>query len=344
MRFPRPVLLASVGLALAMGCRTAVQPTPQRVQPSPAVDAPAPATVARQAPAPARPATPAAPATAAAKVGSAFPNNQDSLKFVALGDFGTGSRAQYELAARMAETHTTFPYELVVLVGDNIYGSDRPQDFQRKFETPYKPLLDAGVKFYASLGNHDAREQRFYKLFNMGGELYYTFKAPKQDVRFFVLETTYLEPEQLKWLEEALKSSKERWKIPYFHHPLYSSGGRHGSDEQLKKVLEPLFVKYGVSVVLTGHDHIYERSKPQEGITYFVTGSGGQLRPGDFRPDLPFSAKIVANTLAFLAVEVLDDTMTFKAISREGTVVDSGDITRREVKTDAPPSKAGGQP
>ena len=59
------------------------------------------------------------------------------------------------------------------MVGDNIYGSERPQDFVKKFEPPYKPLLDAGVKFYASLGNHDAREQRFYKLFNMDGKLYY---------------------------------------------------------------------------------------------------------------------------------------------------------------------------
>ena len=66
----------------------------------------------------------------------------------------------------------------MVLVGDNLYGSERPQDFQKKFEMPYKPLLDAGVKFYASLGNHDAREQRYYKLFNMDGKLYYTFKAP----------------------------------------------------------------------------------------------------------------------------------------------------------------------
>jgi hypothetical protein len=99
----------------------------------------------------------------------------------------------------MATLHKRFQCELVVLVGDNLYGSERPQDFQKKFELPYKPLLDAGVKFYASLGNHDAREQRFYKRFNMEGKLYYTF-SPKPNVRFFALDSSYPVPEQIQWL------------------------------------------------------------------------------------------------------------------------------------------------
>ena len=78
----------------------------------------------------------------------------------------------------MAKLHARFPFELVITVGDNLYGGERAEDFRRKFEIPYKPCSTAGVKFYASLGNHDARNQRFYKLFNMDGKLYYTFKAP----------------------------------------------------------------------------------------------------------------------------------------------------------------------
>ena len=103
-----------------------------------------------------------------------------------------------DLAEQMVALHGRFKYDLVVLVGDNLYGSERPQDFKIKFELPYKALLDAGVKFYASLGNHDAREQRFYKLFNMDGNLYYTFN-PRPDVCFFMLETTYPTPEQFAW-------------------------------------------------------------------------------------------------------------------------------------------------
>ncbi|HZI80877.1 MAG TPA: metallophosphoesterase [Vicinamibacterales bacterium] len=270
----------------------------------------------------------AAPPVAAAPV--SLPNRDGSLKFVVFGDFGTGERGQYELANQMAVLHQTFPFEMVATAGDNIYGSDRPQDFQRKFETPYKPLLDAGVKFYASLGNHDSREQRYYKLFNMDGKLYYSFKAPEQDVRFIALESTYLVPEQIEWLEETLKSAKEDWKIVYCHHPLYSSGGRHGSDLTLRAALEPLFIKYGVSVVFGGHDHIYERMKPQGGIQYFLTGSGGALRKGDYRRGQPFSERIVADQQVFLAAEIFKDEMVFNAISRTGEVVDSGVIARRQ--------------
>jgi len=273
------------------------------------------------------PATVQAPQAAEAPV--ALPNREGSLKFGVLGDFGTGDREQYELAAEMAKLHARFPFEIVVTVGDNIYGSERPQDFVRKFEVPYKPLLAAGVKFYASLGNHDAREQARYKLFNMDGKTYYTFKAPDEDVRFFALETDYPTPEQMAWLEKELASASENWKIPYFHHPLYSSGERHGSDPTLRRILEPLFIKYGVTVVLTGHDHIYERIKPQQGIVYFVVGSGGKLRSGNIDRRTGLTAKGLDTDLAFMAAEISGDEMFFNTISRQGAIVDSGVIQRR---------------
>jgi len=259
-----------------------------------------------------------------------LPNKDGSLKFGVLGDFGNGSRQQYELATQMAKVRESFPFELVLTVGDNIYGSERPQDFIRKFETPYKALLDAKVKFYASLGNHDSRQQSLYAPFNMDGRTYYTFKAPKEDVRFFALETDYLEPKQLQWLEKELAGSNEAWKIPYFHHPLYSSGGRHGSDATKRDVLEPLFIKYGVSVVLAGHDHFYERVKPQQGIVHFVVGSGGQLRRGDLRKRSPLTAVGNDTEQAFMAAEISGDEMYFNAIGRTGRIIDSGVIQRRK--------------
>jgi hypothetical protein len=271
----------------------------------------------------------AAPADTQASTGqTALPNEEGSLKFGVLGDFGTGTTSQYELANQMAQLHSRFKYDLVVLVGDNLYGAERPQDFQKKFEIPYKPLLDAGVKFYASLGNHDAREQRYYKLFNMDGKLYYTLN-PRPDVRFFFLESTYPVPEQIAWLEDELKASTSDWKIAVFHHPLYSSGERHGSDLRLREVLEPLFLKFNVSVVLTGHDHFYERLKPQGGIQYFVVGSGGQLRSGNIDSASGVTAKGFDTDLAFMAAEIIGDEMYFNAISRTGQVIDSGSFTRR---------------
>jgi hypothetical protein len=257
-----------------------------------------------------------------------LPNVEGSLKFAVLGDFGTGDKPQYELADQMAKLHQRFSYEFVVLVGDNLYGSERPQDFVSKFEQPYKPLLVAGVKFYASLGNHDAREQRFYKLFNMDGKLYYSFK-PRPDVQFFALESTYPVPEQIQWLETQLRASTSDWKIVFFHHPLYSSGDRHGSDRRLREVLEPLFVQHHVSVVLNGHDHFYERVKPQKGIAYFVVGSGGQLRQGDIDEDSGITARGFDTDRAFMAAEIVGDQMHFTAISRTGQTVDSGVIPRR---------------
>jgi predicted MPP superfamily phosphohydrolase len=259
-----------------------------------------------------------------------LPNKPDTLHFGVIGDNGNGAKAQYDIGQQMLNWYNRFPYALVVMLGDNIYGSDRPQDYDTKFALPYKGLLDKGVKFYASLGNHDSREQRNYKHFNMDGKLYYTFKAPKEDVRFFALESTYMDPDQLKWVEDELKKSGEKWKIAFFHHPLYSSSRTHGSQLKLREVLEPLFIQYNVSLVLNGHDHAYERIRPQNGIQYFVEGSSGQLRRGDLRNPSPLTAYGNDQAQTFMLMEIDGDNLTFNAIDIKGAVIDSGVITRRK--------------
>src|SRR4029450_6589716 len=150
-----------------------------------------------------------APAPAPGALPLTLPNKDGALKFGVMGDFGTGKPEQYRLGEQMARVPSHFPFELMITVGDNIYGGSKPADFVKKFESPYKALLSAGVKFYASLGNHDSRKQSAYALFNMGGKTYYTFKAPKQDVRFFALESSYLDPTQLQWLERRPQKSRE---------------------------------------------------------------------------------------------------------------------------------------
>ncbi len=254
------------------------------------------------------------------------PNRPDSLKFAAIGDSGTGDKPQYDLAAVMSTWHRKFPFEMVIMLGDNMYGSQKPQDFITKFENPYKPLLDAGVKFYASLGNHDNQTNRFYKPWNMNGERYYTFT--KKNVRFFALDSDYMDPKQLQWIDDELKNARDDWKIVYFHHPLYSSGGRHGSEVDLRVTLEPLFVKYGVNVVYSGHDHIYERIKPQKGIYYFVSGSGGQLRSGDLRKSA-ITAAGYDSEQTFMLNEIDGEELFFQVISRTGKTVDAGMLPRQ---------------
>src|SRR5205807_2181046 len=169
----------------------------------------------------------------------------------------------------------------------------------------------------------------FYAPWNMNGQRYYTFA--KKNVRFFVLDTDYMDPPQLQWLEQQLKSARDEWKICYFHHPLYSSGGTHGSETDLRVLLEPLFVKYGVNVVFSGHDHIYERVKPQKGIYYFVSGSAGQLRKGDLRRSALTAAGFDQDQ-SFMLNEIVGDDLFFQVISRTGKTVDSGSLHRQALK------------
>jgi len=262
----------------------------------------------------------------AAQQAAPLPTRPESLKFAVIGDSGTGEPPQFEVGSKMAEARRTFPFETVIMLGDNIYGRQTPQDFVTKFQRPYAPLLTAGVRFYATLGNHDAPANRFYPGFNMGGLRYFTYF--RKNVQFFVLDSNAMDPQQLAWLDNALKESVSPWKICYFHHPLYSNAGRHGSEFELRVVLEPLFVKYGVNVVYSGHDHVYERIKPQKGITYFVNGSSGQLRPGALRPSATTAAYFDRDQV-FSLVEIDNDDLFFQAISRTGRTVDSGVIHRQ---------------
>jgi hypothetical protein len=254
-----------------------------------------------------------------------LPNRTDTVKFAVIGDNGTGSTAQFELARQMVTIRAAFPFDLVIMVGDNFYGSQTPAELDRKFAQPYRLLLDAGVRFQAAIGNHDEPRIVNYPPLNMGGQRYYTYT--RRDVRFFVLDTNVMDAPQLRWFEQALQAATEPWKIAYFHHPLYGNAGRHGSAVDLRVLLEPLLVRHGVAVVFSGHDHVYERVKPQKGIHYFVAGSSGQLRKGDLVSS-PTSAAGFDRDQTFLVVEVDTDTLFFEAISRGGVTVDSGVIPR----------------
>jgi predicted phosphodiesterase len=262
-------------------------------------------------------------ATASPASQVAPPSEKDSVRLAIIGDTGTGTRSQYEVGAQLTKSRQLFPFDFVIMLGDNIYGSERPQDFVTKFEKPYQGLLDAKVPFYAALGNHDDPTQRYYKPFNMNGERYYTFT--KGDARFFVLDSNYVDQKQLQWLEDELARSNDRWKIAYFHHPLYSSGGRHGSEVDLRTQVEPLLVRYGVDVVFAGHEHFYERLKPQNGIYYFTAGGSAKLRKGDIRKTA-LTALGFDTDYSFMLAELGKDAMRFQVFSRVGKTVDSGTL------------------
>lgn len=251
-----------------------------------------------------------------------LPLKDGSVRFAVIGDTGTGTRQQQELADTMLRYQKAFPFEVVLLLGDNFYGSETPADYQKKFENVYRGLLNNKVKFYASLGNHDEPNQRFYAHFNMDGKEYY--RLSKGNVAFYALNSNYMDKKQVQWLEDELARDTADWKIAFCHHPPYSSGGKHGSDKQLREVVEPIFVKHGVSVVLTGHDHFYERIKPQQGIYYFVSGAGGKLRSGDVKDRSPLTEVAYDKDMSFMLVEIVKNQMYFQVLSRTGETVDSG--------------------
>jgi len=260
----------------------------------------------------------------------ALPDKPDSLHFAVIGDTGTGTKSQYEVGRTLLQFRAKFPFQFVLMLGDNIYGNEEAKDFEKKFELPYKTLLDAGVKFYATLGNHDDPNQRFYKLFNMTGERYYSFR-PKAGVRFFALDSNYMDKAQLEWLNKELGSSGSEWKICFFHHPLYSSGEKHGPAVELRKILEPIFLQHDVSVVFAGHEHFYERLKPQKGIYHFTEGGSAKLREGNLaKTDL--TAKGFDQDNSFMLIEIAGDQLYFQTISRPGQTVDSGVIERPKGK------------
>lgn len=282
-----------------------------------------------------------AAATLALSVGRAaefaFPLEANSVRLAVIGDFGTGERPQIEVAQQMVKSRAVFPFEFVLTVGDNIYTGSDAIDFDLAFAVPYKALLEAGVPFYATLGNHDKTNQRFYKPFNMNGANYYAFT--KRNVRFLALDSNYMDQRQTAWLETQLRNaSPADWKIVFLHHPLYSSARYHGSARDLRQVLEPLFVKYGVRVVLAGHDHVYERTVPQRGITYFTEGSSGSLRHGNLARSA-ITARGFDTDRTFLMIEVAGDDLYFQAVSRTGVPVDSGVIHRT-----GPPAAGAGAP
>jgi hypothetical protein len=256
----------------------------------------------------------------------AFPLQSGSVRFAIIGDSGTGDPAQFQVAAQMLKERAALPFTFVLMMGDNIYGGHKPGDLKRKFADPYQQLMNAKVLFYASLGNHDNPNERFYEPFNMGGKRYYNFR--KGNTEFFALDSNYMDPEQMDWLRKQLSDSTATWKICYFHHPLYSDAHFHGPDLDLRQRLEPILQQHAVDVVFSGHEHVYERIEPQHDIYYFILGNSGELRPHDLRRSAQ-TAKGFDTDQCFAIFEIAGSKMYFETITRTGQVVDSDILNKR---------------
>jgi hypothetical protein len=276
------------------------------------------------------PATPAAgpPAAAARPLPPGatsplpMPQIRFSTVFALMGDSGSGDQSQLAVAQAMLTYFNTarrFPF--VLMLGDNLYDDD----YTNEFLTPYKPLLDRGVRFYATLGNHDRDLEIHFKPFNMGDRDRYAFD--EGNARFAVLNSNHpSDPEQIKWLNGVYTDAGTKWRIAFFHHPLYSSG-QHAAESHdvIRPALEQALVSNQVNAVFTGHEHMYERTKPQKGVQYFVSGGGGRYLY-DYHPS-EFD-EIGLSEHHFMVAEIAGDRLFFEAIAHTQKLIDCGVIYR----------------
>lgn len=269
---------------------------------------------------------------------AAWPTSPDRLHFAAIGDNGSGGRQAMAVAKGMAETYRRQPFGLVALLGDICYYGNFEDRYDDVFRRPMGPLLDAGVGFELAIGNHDAALRHSdegiqeieaeLRLLGTPSRYYTTTHGPAD---FFYLDSSIpgvFGPEsstQWEWLDDSLASSANQWKIVALHHPLYSSG-RHGSTLHARERLEPILARHHVDLVLAGHDHNYERSHPQQGITHVVSGGGCKTTAvGHSR----FTAAAVS-TLQFLLVGIDGDRLTGTCVAVDGTTVDTFELRARE--------------
>jgi 3',5'-cyclic AMP phosphodiesterase CpdA len=268
----------------------------------------------------------------------AWTTTSDHLTFAALGDSGSGGRQAIAVAEQMARTYGAAPFGLVALLGDICYYGNFEDRFGDVFQRPMAPLIDAGVRFELAIGNHDAdlrhsdeglaEIEAELRLLGTPSRYYATSHGP---VDFFYLDSSVPglfgpeAPQQLEWLDDALASATSQWRIVALHHPPYSSGV-HGSTPGADLLLEPILARRHVDLVLSGHDHHYERTHPQAGITYVVSGGGCKttaVRQSAF-------TAVAASTLQFLLIEVDQDRLTGTCIHPNGTVADRFTIRARE--------------
>jgi predicted phosphodiesterase len=250
---------------------------------------------------------------------SATPEPDESFSFAVIGDFGTGDDIQRSVARRMCKWHGKHPYDTAITTGDNIYPDGDPDLFKSEFFRPYRCLRRKGVRFHATLGNHDALTDNGdpeveHPRFGMAGHDYVVRKG---GVRFVMVDSNSLDK---RWLRRALEPEEgDRWTIVAFHHPVYSPGDGHGSTPGYRPSLPRIFRKKDVDLVLNGHDHLYSVTKNLKGIRYVVTGGGGAGLYGCTRKS--FSARCI-EAHHFLYVTAGPDRIDVTAVPAQGKPID----------------------
>jgi len=253
------------------------------------------------------------------------PADQPELRLAVAGDVGEGDDLEWRIGATMYVAGRDDPFDVFLLLGDNVYPDGDPARLDEDVFRPFAAVLDSGADLYAIAGNHDglADDGGLAQLQAMGMPGMW-WSEQIGDVLLVGLDSNQIDnPEQLAWLEETLARSDAPWKIVAVHESPYSAGYQ-GSNHQVRDVFSPLFARYGVQLVLSGHDHDYQRSVPIDGVTYVVSGGGAGTRRTGKQEFTAYSAG-VAN---FVDLNVYPDHLLLRAIDHELMVFDESTIDR----------------
>lgn len=247
------------------------------------------------------------------------------VRIAVAGDTGTGDAAERSTAQRMLVQGRKDPYDGLLLLGDLIYDDGDADLVDRVVAQPFAPIVDGGAELIPVLGNHDYMSDQQTEILDSLGRQSPWYVARVGSVRVVVDSNRVGDPEQTRWLRDILAEPQQEgeWTIVGMHHPAYSAGF-HGSDLAVRQAWSQMFKDADVPLVLAGHDHDYQRSVPQDGVIYVVSGAGAKLRPTGQEE---FTA-VSASRLHFLDLLFYDDRLVGRAIDQSGRLVDTFTITR----------------
>lgn len=250
------------------------------------------------------------------------PGGEPNLRIAVVGDVGYGNDRERRTAAAIVEAGTGDPYDVLLLLGDNVYPTGDPTRLPETVFGPFAPVLDAGARLLAILGNHDIKDGHAdgqIAALGMPGRWY---AERLGDVTLVALDSNDAHnSDQLAWLESTLAATTTTWKIVALHHPPYSAGYQ-GSSEEARELFAPVFERHGVQLVLSGHEHDYQRSRVINGVTYVVSGAAADTRRTG-RED--FTAKSVS-WHHFVDLNVFADRLVLRAVNQSGRVFDQATI------------------
>lgn len=243
------------------------------------------------------------------------------LRVAVTGDIGEGEVEEWDTARAMVALGDGDPYDVLLLLGDNVYPDGDPDRLNDTVFRPFGDVLDAGARLLAIVGNHDAAGGRSLEQIRRLGMPALWWSVSIGDVQFIGLDSNRVDdPDQLAWLERTLSESTEPWKIVAIHESPYSAGYQ-GSNADVRDRFVPLFQRFGVQLVFSGHDHDYQRSFVN-GITYVVSGAGGRTR-GTGEDDYTI---VSWSVLHFVEVNVFDDRLVLRAVTQSGRIFDEATI------------------